>query len=96
MGGESSETSQECGGCKARYKIQMSSSGNTTSVEADPYFPLRAKMIFDIERSRKIESSVGKIVTIPLLSKLKEAGAVGIDIDFLQIYSKLLTCTVAL
>ena len=39
----------------------MSSSGDTTSVEADPYFPLRAKMIFDIERSRKIESSVGKL-----------------------------------
>ena len=48
MGGESSETSQECGGCEARYEIQMSSSGDTTSVEADPYFPLRAKMIFDM------------------------------------------------
>ena len=58
MGGESSETSQ---GCEAGYEIQMSSSGDTTSVEADPYFPLRAKMIFDIERSRKIESSVGKL-----------------------------------
>ena len=61
MGGESSETPQECGGCEAGYEIQMSSSGNTTSVEADPYFPLRAKMIFEIQRSRKIESSVGKL-----------------------------------
>ena len=61
MGGESSETPQECGGSEAGYEIQMSSSGNTTSVEADPYFPLRAKMIFEIERSRKIESSVGKL-----------------------------------
>ena len=34
MGGESSETSQ---GCEAGYEIQMSSSGDTTSVEADPY-----------------------------------------------------------
>ena len=25
----------------------MNSSGNTTSVEADPYFPLRARMTFD-------------------------------------------------
>ena len=48
MGGESSETSQECEGCEAGYEIQMSSSGDTTSVEADPYFPLRAKMIFDM------------------------------------------------
>ena len=61
MGGESSETSQECEGCEAGYEVQMSSSGDRTSVEADPYFPLRAKMIFDIERSRKIESSVGKL-----------------------------------
>ena len=39
----------------------MSSSGDRTSVEVDPYFLLRAKMIFDIERSRKIESSVCKL-----------------------------------
>ena len=26
----------------------MNSSGNTTSVEADPYFLLRARLIFDI------------------------------------------------
>ena len=43
----------------------MNSSGNTTSVEADPYFLLRARMIFarvifDIKRSRKINSSIGK------------------------------------
>ena len=61
MGGESSETSQECGGCEAGYEFQMSSSSNTTSVEADPYFLLKAKMNLYIERSRKIESSVGKL-----------------------------------
>ena len=38
----------------------MNSSGNTTSVEADPYFLLRARMSFDIERSRKTNYSVGK------------------------------------
>ena len=38
----------------------MNSSGNKTSVEADPYFLLRARMIFDLERSRKIISSIGK------------------------------------
>ena len=38
----------------------MNSSSNTTSVEADPYFLLRARMIFDIKRSRKINSSIGK------------------------------------
>ena len=60
MGRESSKTSQECGSCKAGYEIQINSSGNTTSVEADPHFLLRARMIFDIERSRKINSSIGK------------------------------------
>ena len=60
MGRESSETSQECGSCNAGYEIQINSSGNTTSLEADPYFLLRARMIFDIERSRKINYSVGK------------------------------------
>ena len=38
----------------------MNSSGNTTRVKADPYFLLRARMIFDIKRSRKINSSIGK------------------------------------
>ena len=60
MGRESSETSQECGSCNAGYEIQINSYGNTTSLEADPYFLLRARMNFDIERSRKINYSVGK------------------------------------
>ena len=60
MGRKSSETPHKCGGGEAGYEIQMNSSGNTTSVEADPYFLLRARMIFDIERSRKINYSVGK------------------------------------
>ena len=46
MGGESSETSQECEGCEAEYEIQMSSSGDRTSVEADPYFPAEGQNDF--------------------------------------------------
>ena len=59
-GRNSSETPHEWGGCEAGYEIQTNSSGNTTSVEADPYFLLRARMIFHLERSRKINSTIGK------------------------------------
>ena len=68
----------------------MNSPGDAACVKTDPYFLLGTSMIFDIERAREINTSVGKWWRTPEGVEIVELAKA-----FLQASGKLHICTVA-